>query len=43
MGKLSGSQSNLTFLKTKFGSCIGLGADNEDEKKKKSQLDQLSS
>jgi hypothetical protein len=24
MSKLSGSQSNLTFLKSKFGSCLGL-------------------
>lgn len=32
MGKLSGSHSNLSFLKSKFGSCIGLGAaTNNDE------------
>lgn len=35
MSKLSGSQSNLTYLKSKFGSCLGLADDDEQTESKK--------
>jgi hypothetical protein len=31
MNKLSGSHTNLAYLKNKFGSCLGLKGNNENE------------
>lgn len=31
MSKLSGSHTNLAYLKSKFGSCLGLKGNNENE------------
>jgi len=31
MSKLSGSLANLAYLKTKFGNCLGLKGNNENE------------